>query len=126
MGVGPAHLDALVVEDDSANRKLLAAVLEDDGWTVRVAGSAEEAMTILETYRPQVILLDLALPVMSGVHFARLLKADSQRQDIVLIAVTAYDSPGEALGAGCAACVRKPIDVASLPELVRAHVGHAA
>ena len=71
------------------------------------------------------ILMDLQLPGMDGLELTRRLKADPMRRDIAIIAVTAYAMKGDevkAMAAGCDGYVAKPIDVETLPVLVRGHL----
>jgi CheY-like chemotaxis protein len=116
----------LIVEDDPASAKLMAIVVGGEGGEVRVARTAEEALVTLSSFRPLLIVLDLVLPVMSGLLLLQRLKADPELCNIVVIAVTALDGPEVervAREAGCAAYVLKPIDPLSFPELLLAHLG---
>jgi CheY-like chemotaxis protein len=115
----------LVVDDDPASAKLASVVLRGEGAEARVAGSAEEALQILETYRPHVILLDLILPLMSGLLLAQTLKARKETRDIVLIVVTVFNGTETQQlirDAGCAAYVQKPIDPLMLAQVVVDHL----
>jgi two-component system cell cycle response regulator DivK len=115
----------LVVDDNYQNLKLVRVLLLMEGYEVRTAGDAEEAVRELEWFSPRLILMDLQLPGMDGLELTRRLKADPMRQDIVIIAVTAYAMKGDelkAMAAGCDGYVAKPIDVDTLPALVRAHI----
>lgn len=119
-------LAVLIVDDDQPSAKLLSVVLSGEGCRIRVAPSAEEALAVLHSFQPQVIIIDLILPLMSGLLLAQRLKAEPATQDAVLIAVTAFNGPQAqrvALEAGFAAYVRKPIDPLSFARLVQAHVG---
>lgn len=112
----------LVVDDNSQNLKLVRVLLETEGFDVRTAVDAEEAMGELEGFTPRVILMDLQLPGMDGLELTRRLKADPARRDIAIIAVTAYAMKGDeekARAAGCDAYVSKPIDIETLPRMVR-------
>jgi CheY-like chemotaxis protein len=111
----------LVVDDDAPSAKLLAVVLRSEGCDVKVASSAEEAVLVLRAFSPKVIVLDLILPLMSGLLFAERLKADPATAGIVLIAVTALNGAGAeriAYEAGFVKYVRKPVDPLSFAELV--------
>ncbi len=119
-------LPVLIVDDDQPSAKLLSVVLSGEGCRVQIAPSAEEALVALQSFKPHVIIIDLILPLMSGLLLAQRLKAESAAQDAVLIAVTAFNGPQAqrvALEAGFAAYVRKPIDPLSFARLVQAHVG---
>lgn len=105
---------ALIVDDNEVNRKLLGYVLEAGGFEVRMAGNADEALRVLATARPHVVLMDIQLPGTSGLDLTRGLKADPALRDIVIIAVTSYAMTGDeqkALAAGCDGYLSKPIDV---------------
>lgn len=111
----------LVVDDVDVNLKLLAMLLTSRGYRVRTATSAEDAIEILATYRPALVLVDIRLPGMSGLELARRLRADAVHARVVIIAVTANAMKGDreaALEAGCDAYVTKPIDTRALPALL--------
>ncbi|MEU7904947.1 response regulator [Actinoplanes sp. NPDC049118] len=111
----------LIVDDHAANLKLLDFVLARPGYEVRTAASAEEALLVLQDWRPRMILLDLQMPGMGGLELARRLKGDPATRPIVIVAVTAAAMKGDdrtALEAGCDGYVSKPIDTRALPGLV--------
>lgn len=116
----------LIVDDDAASAKLLTVLLQSDGYHTRTADSAEQALLLLQDLRPCAIVVDLVLPLMSGLLLAQRLKADPRTRDVPVIAVTAVNG-GElerlALEAGCQAFVRKPIDPASFTQLLPARKG---
>jgi CheY-like chemotaxis protein len=119
----------LVVDDNPQNLKLVRVLLSGEGYDVKVAVDAEEALRLLESFRPRLILMDLQLPGMDGLALTRRLKADPQRRDIVIVALTAYAMRGDedrALAAGCDGYVAKPIDIEALPRLLAAHLGRVA
>jgi two-component system cell cycle response regulator DivK len=118
-----AGLRVLVVENDANNAKLVAIVLRAEGCDVHVARSAEDALSVVPIFHPEVAVLDLVLPLMNGVQLAERLKNDTATADIVLIAVSAlsgWEVEDTARAAGCAAYVGKPIDAFALPSLVLA------
>src|SRR5947207_822793 len=103
----------LIVDDNAQNLKLARVILAGANYDVRTAGDAEEALRVLETFAPRLILMDLQLPRMDGLELTRLLKADPARRHIIVIALTAYAMKGDAekaFGAGCDGYVAKPID----------------
>jgi CheY-like chemotaxis protein len=115
----------LVVDDNSQNLKLVRVLLRTEGYDVRTAVDAEEALGELEAFTPRLILMDLQLPGMDGLELTRKLKADPARRDIAIIAVTAYAMKGDeekARAAGCDGYVAKPIDIEALPRMVREHL----
>ena len=111
----------LIVDDNEVNLRLACLLLAGEGYEVRTAGDAEEALALLQGCRPRLILMDLQMPGMDGFELARRLKADPATRGIVLMALTAYAMKGDeerALQAGCDAYVAKPIDTRTLPALI--------
>lgn len=116
----PEHV--LIIDDNPINLRLVQVVLEIHGFTVELAQDAEEALTKLAGFHPDVILMDLQLPGMDGLELTRRLKMAPETSDIVIIAVTSYAMKGDherALDAGCDDYVSKPIDTEALPEIIR-------
>jgi len=113
----------LIVDDNPANLKLVGVLLKAEGYVVRVAADAEEAMATLEEFRPRLILMDLQLPGMDGLTLTRRLKAAPSTRDITIVALTAFAMKGDeqkALDAGCDGYITKPIDTRRLPaEIAR-------
>jgi two-component system cell cycle response regulator DivK len=120
-----AHEPILVVDDNPQNLKLARVLLRIEGYEVRTAVDAEEALRVLESFAPRLILMDLQLPGMDGLELTRRLKADPARRGIIVIALTAYAMKGDrekALAAGCDGYVSKPMDTVALPRLIAAHL----
>jgi two-component system, cell cycle response regulator DivK len=115
----------LVVDDNAQNLKLVRVLLASEGYNVRTAVDAEEALRVLETFTPVLILMDLQLPGMDGLELTRRLKADPLRRNISIIALTAYAMKGDeikALNAGCDGYIAKPIDIEELPRTLSTHL----
>lgn len=115
----------LVVDDQPANLKLARVLLASEGYEVRTAADAEEALSILQDFRPRLILMDVQLPGMDGLELTRRLKADPATSDVVILAMTAYAMKGDdekALAAGCDGYVSKPIDTRTVPGVIAAHL----
>jgi len=115
----------LIVDDNRANLKLARVVLSLEGFDVRTALSAEEALTVLESFTPDVILMDVQLPGIDGLRLTKQLKADPNRQHITVLAVTAYAMKGDmekALAAGCDGYISKPFDPPALCSLIQHHL----
>lgn len=115
-------IPVLIVDDHSGNLKLLRVLLGGEGFEIRTALSAAEALEILGSFKPALILTDIHMPGMDGLEFIRLLKSDPATRTIPLVAITAYAMSGDetkAREAGCDAYVTKPIDTRCLPELLR-------
>ncbi len=103
----------LVVEDHPLNRELAEAILERAGYDVLTAEDGETALRTVAARRPDVILLDVELPGISGLDVARQLKADPGTRTIPVVALTAYAMVGDeerVRAAGCDDYVTKPIE----------------
>lgn len=115
----------LAVDDNLTNLKLIRVLLTTEGYEVRTATDAGEALEVLKTFRPRLILMDLQLPGIDGLALTRRLKADPATRDITILALTAYAMKGDeekALDAGCDGYVAKPIDTRALPRVVAEYV----
>ena len=113
---GPTPI--LIVDDNVSNTKLLAFLLSAKGYEIRTAASADEALAVLATFQPRLILMDIQLPGMDGLTLTRQLKADPATQHIPIFAATAYAMKGDearARAAGCDGYFTKPIDTRQLP-----------
>jgi len=111
----------LIVDDNPANLKLARVLLTGEGYEVRTAADAEEALRVLQGFRPRLILMDLQMPGMDGFDLTRRLKGDPATQGMLILALTAYAMKGDeekALAAGCDGYVPKPIDTRALPALI--------
>lgn len=116
----------LIVEDDGPALRLLTAVLDRKGYVVVGETSAEEAGRQIKRRPPALVLLDLKLPGMDGLSFARKLKDDGETKHIPIIAITAATekfSREDALAAGCHAFITKPIDTRMLPLTIKQILG---
>jgi CheY-like chemotaxis protein len=107
----------LVVEDNPANLKLALTVLEHAGYRVLSTESASIAIAIVHTEMPNLILMDIQLPGMSGIDAVRQLKTDPVTRDIPVIALTAFAMKGDEeriLGSGFDDYLSKPFDYRDL------------
>ena len=112
----------LVVEDNEANQMLARAVLELEGFEVRVAGDAIEAREHLRAATPNLILMDVQLPGQDGLSLTGELRDDPATASIPVVALTAHAMTGDkgsAIRAGCAGYIAKPIDTRTLGAQVR-------
>ncbi len=110
----------LIVEDAELNVDLLVQILEDD-FELLVARNGAEGLDRAERTRPDLILMDLSLPVIDGLEATRLLKADATLAKIPVIALTAHAMRGDrmrALAAGCDDYLPKPLDEDALRERI--------
>ena len=115
----------LVVEDNPINLELMVELLEMEGYVVLTANSGEMGITLARQQQPNLILMDISLPGMSGLDAVRHLRADPLTQTIPILAVTANARPADleaALAAGCDGFVPKPIDLETMMETIRAHL----
>jgi CheY-like chemotaxis protein len=111
----------LIVDDNAQNLKLARVILTVEGYDVRTAADAEEALRVLQSFTPRLILMDIQLPGMDGLQLTRRLRSDPAWQNVRIVALTAYAMKGDedkALAAGCDGYVTKPIDTERLPKLV--------
>jgi two-component system cell cycle response regulator DivK len=103
----------LLIEDNEQNRYLLTFLLEKHGYTVASANDGPSGIAAALSLVPDMILLDIQLPVMNGYEVARALRRHASLRDTPIIAVTSYAMPGDsesALAAGCVRYIEKPID----------------
>jgi two-component system, cell cycle response regulator DivK len=115
------HGSILIVDDNPDNLKLMLAILSPLGFELRTASDGSDALTMLETFEPSLLLLDLQLPGLDGLSVARRIKADPDRWRIPIVAVTAYAMKGDekkARDAGCDGYLTKPVDKRALRTLV--------
>ena len=117
--------DVCIIGGGISAAMLARILLTLEGYDVRLATDAREALALLRTCRPRLILMDLQLPGMDGLTLTRKLKADPATRDIVILALTAYAMKGDderAAQAGCDGYVPKPIDTRALPKVVAEYI----
>ena len=115
----------LIVDDNPVNLKLAVSVLERAGFAVTCAGSAEEALVVIEARLPQLVLMDIGLPGMDGLTLTRRLKSDSRYAGSRIVALTAFAMKGDdrkALEAGCDGYITKPINTRTFAGQVAAYL----
>ncbi len=103
----------LLIEDNAQNRYLVTYLLEQRGYEVTQADSGRHGIELAGQVRPDLILLDIQLPLMDGYAVARVLKGDARLRSIPIVAVTSYAMVGDrerALAAGCDGYLEKPIN----------------
>lgn len=111
----------LVVDDDPAHLKRLRLALSAEGYVVATAADAHGAFRVLESMRPRLIVVDLALPEVDGFELTERIKADPRTSDVPVLALTQFAMKGDrdrALRVGCDEYISKPVDVVALPALV--------
>ena len=115
----------LVVEDQPDNRHILRGLLGNAGYELIEAETGEEALTAVEAQRPDLILMDIQLPVMDGYEATRRIRLNPELKSIPIIAVTSYALIGEekiAKAAGCDDYVPKPYSPRELLAKIRQHL----
>lgn len=125
--IGLAGADILLVEDTEINREMMAEVLLNLGFSVRLAADGLEALNEVEKARPFAVLMDCQMPVMDGYEATRQLRAVPQLRDLPIIALTANAMSSdreECLLAGMNEYVSKPVDIQRLVRIL-CKFGHA-
>jgi len=115
----------LVVDDNDLNLELMRDLLEGEGYRVRVAMDANDALAVLHDFRPRLIFMDIQLPGMDGLTLTRMLKSNPSMRDIRIVGLTGYAMAGDEqrlLAAGCDGYLPKPIDTRALPGVVQAQL----
>ncbi len=123
-----ANDSVLIVEDTPVNLKVMRVLLTRQGFDVRTATTAEEALQVLKEFTPRIVLTDIQLPGMDGLELVRRLKCDPSTHDTIVLAVTAFAMKGDearAFEAGCDGYVTKPIDTRTFPILIRQYLSRA-
>ena len=111
----------LIVEDDPLSMKVLRMLLRSYGYSLLEATDGEEALKVARSDKPDLIIMDLRLPKVSGLEVTRQLRQMSDFSHIAIIAITAYAMKGDeekAISAGCDAYLAKPINTRELPGLI--------
>ena len=119
------HESILVVDDSADNRELTQILLEWEGFEVRTAEDAAQALLTLESYRPSLILMDVQLPGMDGLELTRRLRQGPDGPRLIIVALSAYAMAAEkanAIAAGCDGYITKPIDTRSFAATVRKYL----
>jgi two-component system, cell cycle response regulator DivK len=116
----------LIVEDNELNMKLFHDLLEAHGYRTIQTRNGIEALDLARQHRPNLILMDIQLPEVSGLEVTKWLKEDDDLRAIPVIAVTAFAMKGDEeriRQGGCEAYISKPISVSKFIETVRVYIG---
>jgi two-component system, cell cycle response regulator DivK len=116
----------LYVEDNPENRLLVRRILLAEDFDVIEAADAYQAMKIIETIRPDLILMDINLPEIDGYTLTARMKENPNISNVPIIALTANVMKGDReriLDSGCDGYIQKPIDVDALPVQIRSFLG---
>jgi len=115
----------LLIEDNEQNLYLTTFLLERSGFKVVPARSGPEGIALAVRIRPDLILLDIQLPLMDGYAVARELRKNQELQDVPIVAVTSYAMAGDrekTLEAGCTGYIEKPIDPDTFRSEIEKHL----
>ncbi|MBL1175195.1 PAS domain S-box protein [Pantanalinema sp. GBBB05] len=133
LGLAPNQLTyhILVVEDNETNRQLLVQLLQSVGFKVQAATNGQEAIALWETWQPQLIWMDMRMPVMNGYEATRQIRAQEQakrpqaeRTKIIALTAGAFEEEqNKVVEAGCDDFVRKPFQETELLEKMTTHLG---
>ena len=118
----------MIVEDNELNMKLFNDLLESRGYTVIQTRNGLEALDLARAHMPNLILMDIQLPEVSGLVVTKWLKDDEQLAHIPVVAVTAFAMKGDEeriLQGGCEGYISKPISVSHFLETIAQYIGPA-
>jgi len=112
----------LIADDIQQNRELLEAYLADEGYEILMASDGQQTMQLVDQQQPDLILLDIMMPRMSGYEVCSQIKSDPARRGILVLMVTALNEAGDiekAVNAGCDDFLTKPVNRLELRTRVR-------
>ena len=119
----------LVVDDDEMNRDMLSRRLKRKGFDVSIAVNGKEAVDMTRADRPDIVLMDLSMPVMDGYEATGILKADEATKAIPIVGLSAHAMVGDrekAISAGCDDYDTKPVDLPRLLGIIEKFIGPQA
>ena len=119
----------LIVEDNELNMKLFHDLLEAQGYQTLQTREGLQALALAREHRPDLILMDIQLPEISGLEVTKWLKEDDELRSIPVIAVTAFAMKGDEeriLEGGCEAYLSKPISVMAFIDTIKRFLGEPA
>ena len=116
----------LIVEDYADSRSLMRFMLESSGYAVIEAENGQEAVETVKFNTPDLILMDMSMPVMDGLTATRILRKNDATARLPIIAVTAYGKSyyRQAMEAGCDDLINKPLDPVVLEPILTQYLGH--
>ena len=119
----------LIVEDNELNMRLFNDVLQASGYQTLQTGDGSEAVTLAEEHRPDLILMDMRLPGISGMEATQIIKARGDLRHIPIVAVTASALKGDEekiLAGGCDGFIAKPISIPTFLATVAQFLGETS
>jgi len=118
----------LVVEDNPQNRMLIKDILEFHGYEIIEAADGQTGIEMAKNHKPDLILMDIQMPVMDGITAGKIIRGDPDTKNIKMLAVTSFAMLGDKeriMEAGFDHYVAKPINTRKLPDLIRKMLGGA-
>ena len=115
----------LIVEDNTMNLELISDILKKRAYQIISTDNGDKAIKLAKEVHPDLILMDIQLPIMDGYEATRRIKSDPELKHIPIIVITSYAMSGDrekAIKAGCDGYVLKPIDTRELPKLVEKYL----
>lgn len=112
----------LVIEDNAENRRLITILLQHHGYDIIEAKNGAEGITKAQEHKPDLVLMDIQMPVMDGFDALKIIRSTPGIDDIKIMAVTSFAMKGDrekSLAAGFDEYVTKPIDTRQLPKVIR-------
>ncbi len=125
---GPMTKTVMIVEDNDLNMKLFHDLLDAHGYQTLQTRNGMEALSLAREHVPDLILMDIQLPEVSGLEVTKWLKDDDKLRSIPVVAVTAFAMKGDEeriREGGCEAYISKPISVSKFMDTVRQFIGDA-
>jgi len=116
----------LIVEDNDKNRRLIADILSYYGYDIMEAANGQEGIDLTREFKPDLIFMDMQMPVMDGFTAIKILKNDPMTKHIKIIAITSFAMIGDKeriLSAGADEYIPKPVNTMELPERVEKLLG---
>lgn len=116
----------LIAEDYADTRSFMKFLIESYGYQTLEATDGEEAVKSVQQEQPDLILMDLSMPVMDGLAATRVIRGFDGMNNLPIIAVTAYGESyyRQAMEAGCDDLINKPLDFATLEPVLNLYLGH--
>ena len=118
----------LIVEDNELNMKLFHDLLDAHGYNILQTRNGRDALELAQKNHPDLILMDIQLPEISGLEVTKWLKEDNTLRNIPVVAVTAFAMKGDEeriREGGCEAYIAKPISVPNFLDTIRQYIGDA-
>jgi two-component system, cell cycle response regulator DivK len=115
----------LMIEDNTLNRKLVEKILRPCGYRLLIAGDGQEGIEVATRERPDLILMDMGMPKVTGYEATKTLKSQPETAHITIVALTSHAMEYErerALEAGCDGYITKPIDTRVFPDQVKQYL----